>query len=184
MKTLEIVGGPNGSGKTTFAEIILGKRKSSLYVNSDSIARGFTINGNEYAMFEAGRIMLEIIKRYLKEGRSFGFETTMSGKIWSSYIHQAKQQGYRIVMYFVYVNSIALSFKRIQTRVKYGGHFVDKKIVKRRFKKTFSNFIKLYAPLADEWHIIDNSNNPVEIAYKTQNIEKILHPKKFQKYFT
>lgn len=67
MKVLEIIGGPNGNGKTTFAEMYSGKRKDSLYVNSDSIARGLTLNGNEYAQFEAGRIMLETIEKYLKE---------------------------------------------------------------------------------------------------------------------
>lgn len=183
-KTLEIIGGPNGSGKTTFAEIYLGKRKDALYVNSDSIARGLTLNGNELAQFEAGRIMLETIEKYLKENSSFAFETTLSGRIWTSYIHRAKEHDYKIVLYFILVNSIPLSLQRIKNRVAHGGHGIARNIVRRRFKKTFSNFMKLYAPLADEWCIIDNSKTkPLIIAQRKNKSEKIFNKNVFRKYF-
>ncbi len=182
-KVLEIIGGPNGSGKSTFAEMHLGKKHGSLYVNSDSIARGFTLNGNEMAQFEAGRIMLETIQKYLNENRSFGFETTMSGKIWASHIGRAKAQGYKVIIYFVFVNSIALSLKRIKNRVRLGGHNIEKQTVKRRFQRTFSNFKNIYAPLADEWYIIDNSMNAIEIAHKKNGKETILNDSGFKKYF-
>ena len=183
-KTLEIIGGPNGSGKSTFAKLHLGKRHGSLFVNSDSIALGLTLNGNKYAQFEAGRTMLQKIEKFLAENRSFGFETTLSGKIWTMYIRQAKTQGYKIILYFIYVNSIPLSLKRIKNRVKHGGHDIDKNIVKRRFKRTFLNFIGKYAPLADEWYIIDNSNKGVEIAQMKNGKAKIFDEKKFEKYFS
>lgn len=183
-KTLEIIGGPNGSGKSTFAEVHWGKKHDALYVNSDSIARGFTLNGNKIAQFEAGKIMLQTIEKYLRENRSFGFETTLSGRMWKSQIVQAKKQNYKIILYFVYVKSISLSLERIKNRVKHGGHDIPKEIVKRRFERTFSNFIKLYAPLADEWYIIDNTNNGVEIANKRNERVNIIAPKKFQKYFS
>lgn len=183
MKTLEIIAGPNGSGKTTFAETALLKRKNSLYINSDSIARGLTLNGSEYAQYEAGRIMLEKINDCLNKNFSFSFETTMSGKIWASHIRQAKKQGYKIVIYFVFVNSIHLSLKRIKNRVKHGGHDIAEEIVKRRFKRTFSNFVKLYSPHADEWYVIDNTVEPTVIAQKKNNTETIFIKNLFKKYF-
>ena len=54
-KTLEIIGVPNGSGKSTFAETALEKRKESLYFNSDMIVKVLTLNGSKYAEYEAGR---------------------------------------------------------------------------------------------------------------------------------
>ncbi|MEK6614943.1 MAG: zeta toxin family protein [Bacteroidota bacterium] len=182
-KTLEIIGGPNGSGKTTFAETALLKRKNALYINSDSIARGLTLNGSKYAQYEAGRFMLKKIDDCLKNNLSFSFETTMSGKIWSSHIRQAKRQGYKVILYFIFVNSIHLSLTRIKNRVRHGGHDISAEVVKRRFKRTFSNFIKLYAPMADEWYVIDNSKHGIEIAHRKNNIEKVFNKKGFEKYF-
>ena len=184
MKTLEIIGGPNGSGKSTFAEMQFAKTHDLLFVNSDKIAGGFTMNGNVIAQFEAGRIMLEQIEKYLNENRSFGFESTLSGKIWRKQIEKAKRQEYKVIIYFVYVDSIAVSLKRIRNRVKNGGHDIPKEIVKRRFKRTFSNFINLYAPLADEWHIIDNTYSGTIIANKIDGNMNILDEKKFNTYFT
>ncbi len=183
MKELIIIGGPNGSGKSTFAEVQFAKSHDLLYVNSDSIARGFTLNGNAMAQFEAGRIMLEQIEKYLNENRSFGFESTLSGKIWTKQIGRARKQEYKIIIYFVYVDTIAISLKRIKNRVKHGGHNIPKDIVKRRFKRTFSNFIKLYSPLADEWHIIDNTSNGIIIANRIDEKTNIMDEKKFKKHF-
>jgi predicted ABC-type ATPase len=39
-KTVEIIAGPNGSGKTTFADKALEKRKNAISINTDKIAGG------------------------------------------------------------------------------------------------------------------------------------------------
>ena len=182
-KILEIIAGPNGSGKTTFAETALVKRKNSFYINSDKIAAGLTLNGNEYAQYEAGRFMLRQIEDCLKSNRPFSFETTMSGRIWASHIKRAKKQGYKVIVYFVFVKTIELSLKRISNRVKNGGHDIPEDIVRRRFKRTFSNFVNLYAPLADEWYAIDNSINPIMIAHMKGKKRIVLNESIYKKYF-
>jgi predicted ABC-type ATPase len=40
-----------------------------------------------------------------------------------------------------------------------GGHDVPSDVVKRRFGRSLSNFFNLYAPLADEWALFDNSSS-------------------------
>src|SRR4051812_49305179 len=108
-KTIEIFAGPNGSGKTTFVDMALEKRIGALFLNSDSIAKGISPNGNDMAQYEAGRIMLRQIENALNSNLPFSFETTMSGKIWVSYLKKAKKAGYEIKIYFVFVKSIELS---------------------------------------------------------------------------
>lgn len=183
LKTLEIIGGPNGSGKTTFAEKFFETRKENFFINSDKIASGLTTNGNKTAEYEAGRFMLQQIEKCLQENKSFSFETTMSGKIWITHIKQAKKQGYKIILYFVFVKDIKTSLQRIKQRVAAGGHNIPQEIVKRRFSRTFENFKNLYSPWADELYIIDNTNSPTEIAKMQNNRMKIFDKKKYEKYF-
>jgi predicted ABC-type ATPase len=183
-KTIEIFAGPNGSGKTTFAKSILTGRKDFLSFNSDAIASGLKHGKKDAIQFEAGRYMLQSIEKAFKKNESFSFETTFSGKLWKTHLESAKKNGYKIIIYFVFVNNIELSIKRIKQRVKAGGHDVENKIVRRRFKRTFENMIKLYSQLADEWYLVNNSGkDPVIIAYSEYKNINILDQKTFKKLF-
>jgi len=50
--------------------------------------------------------------------------------------------------------------RRVKLRVAMGGHHVPTDVVKRRFLRSLNNFFTLYAPLADEWTMFDNSLLP------------------------
>ena len=180
---LEIIAGPNGSGKTTFAESIFSARKNNFYVNADAIAAGLTLNGSKEANFEAGRFMLRSINTAIQERKSLAFETTFSGRIWTHFLKRAKKNGFKIIIYFVFVKSIPLSLERIKQRVKKGGHDVPPSIVRRRFKKTFKNFWFNYKQYADEWSIVDNSREPVCIARLKNKKFQILNKFVFHKFF-
>jgi predicted ABC-type ATPase len=183
-KTIEIFAGPNGSGKTTFSELILRGRKNIKFFNSDKLAVGMIPVANEAVQFEAGRIMLQQIESAFSKGESFSFETTFSGKLWKSYLSKAKKDGYKIIIYFVFVQNIDLSLTRIKQRVKIGGHNVPSKIVRRRFLRTFENMQKLYMPFADEWYVVDNSNHkPIIIAQSSKKGIEIFNSKTFNKFF-
>ncbi len=104
-KTIEIFAGPNGSGKTTFGEKTFAKRKDVIYLNPDKIAAGLSINGGDVSQFEAGRILFRKVDDCLARNISFAFETTMSGRVWLSIIKKAKKQGYKIKIYFLFVQT-------------------------------------------------------------------------------
>jgi len=157
MPYLYIIGGPNGAGKTTAAFSLLPDTFETIeFVNADEIARGISPLNPEAVSFHAGRIMLGRIKELLSNNSSLAFETTLSGLSYQKLIGQAKRSGYKIVLFFVYLNNYKLAKERVNFRVSKGGHNIPSDVIERRYKKGLLNF-NSYAAMADNWYIYDNS---------------------------
>jgi len=76
-----IIAGPNGAGKTTFANEFLPREANCPhFINADLIAAGLSPFRPEAAAFRAGRLVLEQIAALVRQGQSFAFETTLSGR--------------------------------------------------------------------------------------------------------
>lgn len=163
---LHIVAGPNGAGKTTFATRFLPKyAHCKEFVNADLIAKGLSPFDPDAATFSAGRIVLHRIKDFLEKKCDFGFETTLSGKTYLPILRDAKESGYRIHFYFLWLPSPSLALKRIADRVKAGGHDVPAAVVRRRYALGMQNFFQAYDSIADMWMVFDNSRKiPREVA--------------------
>ena len=173
-KLLQIVAGPNGSGKTTFASsFLLPRNNGSFFINADTVASGLSPNHGETAAFQAGRFALQEIQKAINEGRSFCFETTLSGLGWRNTIELAKNAGFHVVIYFIYVGTLDASIKRIAKRVKEGGHNIPIKVVKRRTRRSFYNFWFLYRHLCDEWFAIDNSQSKSKLLCSSADFEAL-----------
>ena len=163
---LYIVAGPNGAGKTTFAREFLPNYVECLeFVNADLIASGLSPFLPEHAAIRAGRLMLERIHFLADRGTDFGFETTLSGKGYMRLLKDLKNRGYRIYLYFLWIDNVDIALERVADRVRRGGHNVPEKVVRRRFNRGLPNFFNLYRPLLDLWAIFDNStDHPVMVA--------------------
>jgi len=180
IKNIYIIAGPNGSGKTTFANTFLPEyAKCERFINADLIAAGLSPFSPQQAAIKSGKIVLEQIKEYSKRGADFGFETTMSGVTYLKYFKMFKEKGYNINIFFLWIPDPKLAIARIKDRVAQGGHDVPIKDIKRRFNRSTENFFNKYRLLADKWILFNNSGPKPKIIARKQNkhidiIDKVL----------
>lgn len=133
------------------------------FVNADEIAKGLSPFNPESTGIQAGRLMLERIKSLLQKGENFAFETTLSTRSYVHYISEAQSKGNTVTLLFFWLSSEELAIKRVQVRVKEGGHHIPINVIKRRYKNGLKNFFKLYLPIVDDWMFINNSGYTYEI---------------------
>ena len=155
-----ILAGPNGSGKTTFANEFLPVEAECLnFINADLIAQGISPFQPEKKAIESGRLMIKQIDKCVRKNESFAFETTLSGKGYINKITDWKAKGYEIIIYFLTIPSIEFAIERVKLRVARGGHNIPDQVIRRRFERSLLNFNIFYKPLADSWIIFDTSGN-------------------------
>jgi predicted ABC-type ATPase len=156
--TCFIIAGPNGAGKTTFAlrylSEIAGCRN---FVNADLIAYGFSPFDSLSAQYEAGRFFLREIYANIEKRVDFAFETTLAGRSHINLIKKLRQDGWQVVLFFLWIPDAAFSKKRVQERVEHGGHDIPDDTIYRRFPRIMHNFVKIYMPICDKVMCYDNS---------------------------
>ncbi len=138
---LIILAGPNGSGKTTICNLpsfksILQNRNVRV-INPDDLAKDAPIGTN--ALIWSGRQVHHITNELIATGQSFLIETTLSGRNHFKTVQAAKQAGFDTALHFVFVSELALAKKRVQIRVKLGGHDVPEADQERRYEKSLSH---------------------------------------------
>ena len=143
MKVYTIIAGVNGVGKSSLIGILM-QINSTLGMIID------TTNTNED---EAVRR----IENCLNSGVNFTQETTLSGVRTLKTVQTAREKGYRINLYYVAVNSADESLRRIENRVRKGGHDIPAEDVKRRYQSRFSDLLKVL-PYCDTAQFYDNEN--------------------------
>jgi len=157
-KRIVIIAGPNGAGKTTFAREFLPKEADCPdFVNVDLIAAGLSPFNPERASLRAGRLVLEEIRRRVRAGESFAFETTLSGRHYAQLIPLWRYAGYHVKLIFLSLPTAELAIARISSRVAQGGHFVPENVVCRRFEAGLRNFHEIYRTMVNSWILYDNS---------------------------
>ena len=165
---LTVVIGGNGAGKTTWARShkdLLPKK----FFNADSLAEALGDANFPENQREARVMVDQKIQSSLHAGRSFGFESTYSGRSRPSVVREAKDRGYTTEAVFIGTESHDVNIERVRKRVKDGGHDIPVEEIKRRWKATFQNLRKTWNAL-DVIHILDNTGTgPRLIARKYQD---------------
>ncbi len=164
-----VIAGPNGAGKTTFASNFLPDFVDCReFLNADLIAAGLSPFAPETQNLRAGRLLLDRIAELARAKVNFGFETTLSGRTYAALLKQLKFQGYRVVLYFLWLPNAELAISRVASRVREGGHNVPPDDIRRRHHAGIRNFFQLYRPIADSWRFYNASRFPPELVAKEE----------------
>ena len=94
MPTLYIIAGPNGVGKTTFADRYLPDEAKQLeFVNADLIARGLSPYDPDSAAIEAGKIALRRIRELISHriGIHLGNNHERKDAQWAGFARPARR---------------------------------------------------------------------------------------------
>ena len=159
MKEYILIAGVNGTGKTSFRGVLEGQGVPLGHIiDPDLIAKQ-----NSFNELAAGKQALREIQNCLKNGETITQETTLSSHQVRKSIIKAKEQGYRIVMYYIGLNTKYESIYRIANRVRKGGHDIPPDDVVRRFEHRFEALDKI-VPLCDKVVFYDNENGFVKVA--------------------
>ncbi len=159
MKEYILIAGVNGTGKSSFRGVLEGQGVPIGHiVDPDLIAKQ-----NNYNELSAGKQAVREIQACLQKGETITQETTLSSHQVRKTIVKAKEQGYRIVMYYIGLNTKYESIYRIANRVRKGGHDIPPDDVIRRFENRFDSLDRV-VPLCDKVIFYDNENGFIKVA--------------------
>ncbi len=154
-----ILSGPNGAGKSTMAEHLVRDQFGILdYINADTIARGLSAFDPESKAMDAGRYMLDFLKRVSSARADFAFETTLATRSFARWIDQLCVSGYEVGVVYIWLPSADLAVQRVSRRVEHGGHYVPETEIRRRYARGRNNFFSLYQPRANWWQVYNGGS--------------------------
>ena len=154
-----VIAGPNGAGKTTFAMKYLPEIAGcSNFINADLIAYGISPLDSVAVQFDAGRLFLNEIHKNIERRIDFAFETTLAGRSYIKLFEKLREEGWQIVLFFLWIPDADFSKDRVRQRVQEGGHDISDEAIYRRYPRIMDNLINTYMPLCDKISCYDNSN--------------------------
>lgn len=179
MKTLYIISGANGSGKTTFAKEF-SKINEFYFINADEIAKELDSKNITKYKIKAGKMFFSEFKKRLELDKSFVIETTLSGKYLVNYIKKAKELNYKVSLTYLFLDNTQTNIERVRNRVLNGGHHIPKDDIIRRYYRSKNMFWSTYKDLSDSWSIYYNAD---EVFEKIASNDKILDEQKYEIFY-
>ena len=150
-----IIGGGNGSGKSTSAALVL--KNDVPYINADEIAKSLPEAEGENKDVRASRILINAMDEHQARREDFAIETTLASRSLAPRVRRLPEAGYEFQLFFFWLESPELNIQRVAERVQRGGHHIPEEVIRRRYVAGVKNFFSLYLPLADVWGAYDNT---------------------------
>ena len=156
---IRVLAGVNGAGKSSIVGATI-RDKGGEYYNPDEAAReimaanpGLGQTEANAAAWDQGRKLLE---RAIDQGLDFTFETTLGGNTMPGLLAEAAQRGVEVHIFYVGLDSAEAHIERVRQRVRAGGHDIPEADIRRRYRHSLINLVKLL-PALTELRVYDNS---------------------------
>ena len=178
--SLWIVAGPNGSGKSTlYGRTDIKDFGRSVWIINPDILTSHIAKREHLSLRKANGETLDRIHAWLRISistyKTVGVETVLSTTKYRRLVRLAKAHGFEIRLLYVTLKTAQMNIKRVQSRIRRGGHSVPiKKIVKRR-KLSFKQ-LPWFLDQADFALIYDNSAKEPKLVGKKENGLIIIDP--------
>ncbi len=156
-----IVGGPNGSGKTTVA-MQYAAADGVPYIGADAIAQTLNPAAPASVRIEAAKQYIRSVEQSIADGQSCVVESTLSGRSFRNSVVNAARRNFEITIVFVFVDSADVCVERVAERVRKGGHDVPEHDIRRRHVRSINNFWTVYRELADNWVVLYNGGSCIQ----------------------
>jgi len=141
MPILHVLAGPNGSGKTTYVERVLGPSTGLPFVNADAIAAQRWPNAQQEHAYDASRAAAGRRQELLIDGRSFITETVFSHPSKNHLLDTALRLGYYVHLH-VMLLPVDTTVARVSERVHRGGHAVPEQKIRERYDRLWSLIVR------------------------------------------
>lgn len=132
-------------------------------------------------------VLADAVRReLLHEGQTFTFETVMSSRDKVDFMKDARDQGYRVYLYFVATDDPEINLDRVRRRVMLGGHPVPDDKVRKRYRESI-DLMSEACDVAHRAYIFDNSGSEHKLLVDVENaddeVKVTLHTSRLSPWF-
>jgi predicted ABC-type ATPase len=152
---LHLLAGPNGSGKTTFFEHVLGPILHLPFLNTDALAAERWPGAESAHAYDASRETARQRDQRIEQRRSFATETVFSHPSKVELVERARAAGYLVTLHLMLVPE-ELAVARVAARVEHGGHPVPEGKIRERYHRLWPLLVTAVG-VADEATFYDTS---------------------------
>ncbi|MEQ9219303.1 MAG: zeta toxin family protein [Cyclobacteriaceae bacterium] len=168
-----VIAGPNGAGKSTTSKDILEPYDIQAFDWDQEFHKQWKTFAFDLTVMEGIRestntmFQLHLDQAFSKK-LSIAYETNFHSAYNIDLAKKAKSLGYQTVLYFLALNNPEIAIKRVEERVRKGGHSVSESTIRERFTKGLEmldeNALQFYDRIA-----VYNSSERFELQFVIQN---------------
>ncbi len=134
-----LVGGANGAGKTTFARQYLPLLYPGIeFLNADEIQRK---SAPALSSVAAGKELLRRLQVAEDAVSSFAVETTLASRMYLPHVRRWNNAGFETILHFIEVPSADFAVRRVEERMRLGGHTIPADSIRRRYRRGIELFL-------------------------------------------